>query len=240
MNKKSKLHFEIKEFKEEAKTFKAYATTYNNVDTDGDIIMPGSFSEVIEEMKSSKKFPKILYQHRSGEIAAVTTDFYEDEKGVVIEGKFIDTTISRNAYIEVKEGAISDVSIGFSIGDYTINNGNRFITKVSKWFETSFVTWPANEEANIIDVKNYDGTIRSIERLLRDVAGFSQKQAKTIVSGGIKALSESTISSLRDVKGLETLDVKSILETGYKKSQENASPNTEEIKAIEELLQIMR
>jgi hypothetical protein len=57
----------------------------------------------------------------------------------------------------------------------------------------SLVTFPSNESATITNVRNtlQAGQIpapKYVEEILRD-AGFSRRQAKTIISDGLKALS---------------------------------------------------
>ena len=61
----------------------------------------------------------------------------------------------------------------------------RHITGVDL-LEISLVTFPANEQARIKDVKSEGITIRDAERALRE-AGFSRNDAKLILAKGYKS-----------------------------------------------------
>lgn len=188
------LSFEIKQIDNEIPmSFEAYGSTTGNKDLMNDVIEPGAFKSVIDEAKETKNFPKLLYQHKQDKVIGVITDLIEDEKGLLIKGHFIDTTLGRDVYIEVKSGAINQMSIGFSINEYSIDEKKkvRIIKDIAKLFEVSFVTFPANPKAEVLNVKTSEGTInpRYIEKCLRD-AGLSRAEAKKIISGGVSTLKQ--------------------------------------------------
>jgi len=179
------ISFEIKSIDEEVGEFEALASAYDVVDSDGDLIERGAFAKEIRRIKKSGKFPKILIQHRRSDLGGIMTDIKETEAGPLIKGKFIDTQKSRDLRVEVKSGAITDVSVGFSIDlfEYDIKREIRIIKNIAKLWEVSFVTFPANDQANVLSVKSKPQTVRDFERLLKEL-GFSQKEAKTIISQG--------------------------------------------------------
>lgn len=134
------------------KSFIAYASTFGNVDSYGDIIEKGSFKESIKKSKDTGRYPKLLYGHYSGSVCGIIKDMEEDDKGLLIEGEFIDTTKGRDTHEEVKTGAIDSMSIGFFLKDYEIKDKKRYI-KNTDLFEVSFVAFPANDKALVQDVK---------------------------------------------------------------------------------------
>jgi hypothetical protein len=87
------------------------------------------------------------------------------------------------------------MSIGFKTEEDQFDNktGIRTIQKGDLW-EVSLVTFPMNDAARIMNVKNIDEItdFKRAERLLRDAGGFSRSEAVALVSR-IKslALSES-------------------------------------------------
>ena len=58
--KKIVVPFEVKDFKEDDEgfvTFEGYASTYNNVDRGGDIVMAGAFDETVKQYQGDEKLP---------------------------------------------------------------------------------------------------------------------------------------------------------------------------------------
>lgn len=199
------LNIEVKQDNDEM-TFKAYGATTGNIDNGGDVIQKGAFYDIIEDAKNGK-MPKLLYQHDHKKVVGLVTNIYEDEVGLVAEGKFINTTLGRDTHEEVKSGAIDSVSIGYIVKDFELDHkkGIRIIKSLSKLAEISFVTFPMNDEARVLNVKSEDGNInpRALERTLRD-AGLSQKEAKTIISGGIKSINQRDVDNSEQIKEILT------------------------------------
>lgn len=182
------ISFEIKAFDDETREFEAYASTFGNTDLVNDVIEKGAFRKTVSQAKKTGKYPKLLYQHNSTKLVGVIKSMKEDDAGLLIKGDFIDTTVGRDTYVEVKSGAIGDMSIGFYAKQYEIDEekGLRTIKEIDL-FEVSFVTFPANPEANVLAVKSEIKTKRDLEKLLRDV-GFSLTEAKSIVADGYQGL----------------------------------------------------
>jgi HK97 family phage prohead protease len=169
-------------------SFKAIASTYGNVDHVDDVIMEGAFKQLIEDIKSCGKLPKGLIQHSHKDIGYKMTDIYEQGSMIVVEGKFLNTSKGRDLRVEVKSGAMDKMSIGFSIGDHKFrDDGIREINTIKKLYEVSFVTFPANEQASVLESKSKPKTIREFESALKDL-GYSNAESKTIAIGGFKAL----------------------------------------------------
>jgi hypothetical protein len=81
-------------------------------------------------------------------------------------------------------------------------NKEAYILKEIELWEVSLVTFPANDEARVAEVKSAlsSGELPApslVERCLRD-AGFSRTQAKTIIGGGYKALRDAGDTSKLD------------------------------------------
>jgi HK97 family phage prohead protease len=169
-------------------TFEAYANISNVEDRYNDIIKTGAWAGVISKANESGDYPKLLYQHDHKKIVGVITNMQEDVNGLLIKGKFIDTTLGRDVYTEVKTGAINQMSVGFSIKDQEITEEDkRIIKEIERLYEVSFVTFPANEGSKVISVKSEEGKInvRRLEKILKD-HGLSNTESKAIISGGIK------------------------------------------------------
>lgn len=190
--KKIVVPFEIKQLKEEGDffTFKGYASTFGNVDRGSDVILPGAFVDSINEMKQAGDFLPVIWQHDSDEPIGVYTAFYEDSKGLWVEGKLPkeDTFVSGRVIPQMKVGSVRKLSIGYSVwmdgGSFEIRDDIRYISKLKLW-EVSPVTIPMNNEANITEIKSLDFkslSDRELEGLLKSGVCFSSQNAKVIVS----------------------------------------------------------
>jgi len=169
-------------------TFEAYANISNVEDHYNDIVITGAWAGVIRKANETGEFPKLLYQHDHKKVVGVITNMQENETGLLIKGKFIDTTLGRDVYTEVKTGAINQMSVSFTIKDKEITKDNkRIIKEVDILFEVSFVTFPINEGSKVINVKSEEGKInvRRLEKILK-AHGLSNTESKAIISGGIK------------------------------------------------------
>lgn len=190
--KKMVVPFEIKEFSEEGEffTFKGYASTFGNVDRGGDVIVQGAFAESINEMKQSGDFLPVVWQHDSSNPLGIYTAFYEDSKGLWVEGKLPkeDTFVSGRVIPQMKIGSVRKLSIGYSVwmdgGSFEIRDEIRYISKLKLW-EVSPVTIPMNNEADITEIKSLDFkslSDRELEGLLKAGVRFSGQHAKVIIS----------------------------------------------------------
>lgn len=174
------ISFKFKSFDETSRVFTAYASTFGNVDLGGDIILKGAFKNAVEIAVATGKYPKLLYQHNYAKVVGKIKNMMEDENGLLIEGEFIDTTLGRDTYVEVKTGSINQMSIGYKAETYTMDEVNeiRIINDI-KLYEVSFVTFPMNEEAVVTNVKTISDlkTVRDLERYFQSL-GLSAKDAK--------------------------------------------------------------
>lgn len=177
------------EIKAENKSFEAYGATFGNVDHHNDVILKGAFNDTIQ-----KRIPKLAYQHDVTKLVGVVKEVYEDGKGLKIKGDFLNTPLGLQVYEEVKAGAINQMSIGFKVNESEYDDkGTRSIKSVDL-FEVSFVTFPANEQAMVTNVK----TIRDFEGFLRD-AGYSRNEAKRIALYGFNKKDEEREAIESDV-----------------------------------------
>lgn len=200
------LGMELKSIDDKSMTFTAIGSVAGVEDSDGDIIENGAFDDVVIEANKSNKLPKLLYQHDRRRVLGIITGIRVETllgKDVLyFDGKISNTTLGKDVYVLLKDKAIFECSIGFYIKEYTNIDPSkpydgRSITKIAKIPEISLVTFPANEEATVVNVKQKDGIIdvRVLEKTLRD-AGLSRNEAKAIISGGISELKQRDADQL--------------------------------------------
>lgn len=182
-------------------TISGYGSVFGNVDSCGDIVDRGAFVKSLNEYeKEGKKIP-FLYQHDVTKPIGYLSNTFEDEKGLNMKSHLLinDVKKAKEAYALAKAKVLTGLSIGYiPINWYYDSENNRHLTEV-KLMEVSLVTFPANEKANILTVKSNENlTIRDAEKALTN-AGFSNKQAKIILSKGYKAIERDVTTDQRDV-----------------------------------------
>ena len=192
---------EYKAMDDEAGTFEGYGSIFGNIDSYGDVVTKGAFTQTIKERK-----PVMLWQHYSDEPIGVYIEAKEDDKGLYLKGQLNqDVQKGREAYSLLKQGALQGLSIGYRVKKAERDHDAEVTyLKEIDLFEVSLVTFPANVEATVETVKDLPQSEREFEKFLRD-AGFSRNRAKAIIANGFKGMD-------RDDSDDETIDlVKSII-----------------------------
>jgi len=145
-----------------------YASVFNVVDSYRDIILKGAFSKSIEK-NNQNNYIKLLWQHDMTWPVGIINNLYEDEKGLRIKAQINDQIFLGKEIINlIKQGAIKDLSIGFKVIDSYYDNIKeiRFITEIELW-EISLVTFPANEQANLIKPYNLEKSLNYTFKLIK-------------------------------------------------------------------------
>jgi HK97 family phage prohead protease len=196
--------FEIKSVSD-AGVFTGYGSVFGVVDSYRDVVIKGAFARSLDAWKQKAQLPALLWQHRSDTPIGVWTKMAEDDHGLYVEGRLaLKTQQGAEAHELLKMGAVRGLSIGYMLGadgfEYD-KERDAYLLKEIDLFETSLVTFPANEEANVTEVKAaLSGGPKEIERYLRD-AGFSRSQAKALLADGIRGLRDAD-TGIDDVKAL--------------------------------------
>jgi len=182
---------EFKAHDDKPHTFEGYGSVYDVIDAYGDIVERGAFAETLKKSEVSGIMPAMLWQHNASSPIGIWTAMHEDDYGLHVMGELADTTLGNEAYTLMKMGALSGLSIGYSVvrEEYDRKRDARLLKQINLW-EVSPVTFPANADARVEAVKTTDSSYRGLERILRDV-GFSRSESKLIASRGLGALREA-------------------------------------------------
>jgi HK97 family phage prohead protease len=132
--------------------FAGYASVFNLVDNQRDLIVRGAFSRTL---KAGAAQVKLLWQHQQDEPIGVFHRIVEDTRGLYVEGQLLlSVRRAQEAYDLLKAGALTGLSIGYSPSRYTTDpkTGVRTLLEVELW-EISLVTFPANQAAGVTAVK---------------------------------------------------------------------------------------
>jgi len=195
--------FEITAIDGEGRTMEGYAATFGNVDLGGDIIHPGAFTKTLNERGPKVKF---LWQHDPGEPLGKPVEIREDGRGLFVKAIISDTQRGRDALALLKDGAISEMSIGYEAvkggTDYTKTGGStvRNLREV-KLYEFSIVSFPMNPQAEVTAIKSDEemdtpksekaGRVLSMRNITRIQSAIEELQA---------ALMEAGVSDPKDIE----------------------------------------
>lgn len=123
-----------------------------------DVFLPGAFKESLSRHRDENRPIRMLVQHDSDFLIGgfPIESVREDDKGLFVIGNInLDVQRGKEAFALMKQGVLTDMSIGFSVsGDdgMEFRDGIRFLKQVDVW-EGSLVTEPANVAAKITEVK---------------------------------------------------------------------------------------
>lgn len=184
--------FELKSISDTG-TFEGYGSVFGVKDSYDEIVAPGAFADSLAAHKQAGTMPALLWQHRSGEPIGIYTSMSEDNIGLKVSGQLaIKTARGAEAYELLKMKAISGLSIGFVPREdsYDKLTGITTLKKVDLW-ETSLVTFPANDAARVQGVKSIETIedLKSAEQYLRD-SGLSRREAVAFIAR-VKGLGQS-------------------------------------------------
>lgn len=202
-------------------TFEGYGSVFGVTDSYGDVVAPGAFKKTLRQWKSDRgKFPPMLLQHGGGGFlggaedlvpVGVWDEMREDETGLYVKGRLLalDTDLGKRVHAAMGAGALDGLSIGFvsrdvSYGKPGTDEPARTLKAVDLW-EVSLVTYPANDDARVTQVKSgVDMSEREFEQWLIHEGRFSREQAKAIVAKGYRQVTREANQSARDAQAPDT------------------------------------
>lgn len=160
---------------------KAYALAFGNVDSWGDIIMPGALDDFLKSADADRM--ALCYQHERRTVIGKITNKGVDDYGMWIEADVLPTAAGNDAAILLKSGAIKEFSIGYRADRYHYEKREGYdydirILDAITVYEVSPVTMAANPSAIIVSAK-------------ADPNHNNLKPKKTMTPEEIKAMRES-------------------------------------------------
>ena len=156
---------EIKELDDAKGVVVAYASVYNNIDSDKEVIIPGAFTKTVNE---NYKRIRVLKDHNPTLMIGVpllidTKDTY----GLLTHTKFnLKKDLGRDMFEDVKlmheNGLNAELSIGYKVMQRDVKNKN--IINEYKLMEYSFLSsWGANELSTVQGIKSIKSTYGILE-----------------------------------------------------------------------------
>lgn len=133
-----------------------YAAAFGNIDSYGDIIMPGAFKKTIAERgPAGTDQLKYLNQHDMWQLAGKITEAVEDSHGLLLTAKVSATTLGNDMLILEADG-VYEHSIGYntiqSASETRDGEPVEILTEL-KLYEGSAVTLGANPKTPTVGIK---------------------------------------------------------------------------------------
>jgi HK97 family phage prohead protease len=133
-----------------------YFSAFNNIDSDGDVIVSGAYKKSIAENgPMGRNRIMHLLQHNPLMPLAKPIELMEDAKGLRFTSKITETSYGKDVIKLYSEGVFNEHSVGFEIIKADNKAGYREIKEIKLW-EGSTVTWGANPNTPIESMKSWD------------------------------------------------------------------------------------
>ena len=132
-----------------------YFSSFGNVDSDGDMILPGAFKRTLAENGPGSIKQRILhlYQHDATRPVSKPSVLREDMKGLYFESTIAKTRDGMDLLEMYEKGIIDEHSIGYRVLKEQKKDTHNELIELKLW-EGSSVTWGANPETPFMGMKS--------------------------------------------------------------------------------------
>lgn len=177
--------FEIKASENDLLHIRAYALTFGNIDSYGDIIYDKACDAYLAGEDASRT--KLCYQHKMENVIGVITEKGVDATGMWIEADILPTSLGKDVAMLMRAGAINEISIGYYADEYHYERKEEYggevrVLDAITVIEISPVTRAANPKAVITAMKS-DATEKPLtqkedmEEMKKQLEAIEQKAA---------------------------------------------------------------
>lgn len=148
----------------EENVLEGYASTFDNVDLHGDVVVRGAFRKTLNDLLGSGGKIPLLADHTpsTSNVLGSISRAREDAKGLKIRAEFSSAPSAQDVRTKMLEGHIDRMSIGYEPMQWAFEDrdGRRVrVLKEIKLWEVSAVVMPANPQAVVSRVKSMAGQV---------------------------------------------------------------------------------
>jgi len=198
--------------------FIAYASVFGNVDSYGDVVMPGAFTDTLAEWAQSKSELPVLWGHDMfdpfSNIGNVT-EAVQDEKGLKVTAQLdLESPKAAQVYRLLKGRRVNQMSFAYDVLDggsvtETVDgeDSTHYELRKLKLYEVSVVPLGANQETEILAVK---AAVEALDAGIKSGAEWSAKNEASVRDA--HAAATTTTSKLKDV--LDAIDASKAKDQG--------------------------
>jgi HK97 family phage prohead protease len=166
-------------------SFSGYASVFGNRDRQGEIVLKGAFADTLPSFLKDG-FGALNHEWNSLPLATIS-EAREDERGLYVEGQFHSTPNAQAARKIMQErrerGKSVGLSIGYKVRDDEQTKDARLLKKLDL-YEISFVSVPANAEAQVTAIKggagSWDETSDAYHYRVNDPGKYSRIRSKPL------------------------------------------------------------
>ena len=178
----------------DAGTISGYFSTYDReVDSYGDIIAPGAFTDTIKAREETGHPFPLCWNHDLDQIIGKVDTIEDTDKGPLMTASFFDTPLAQEKRAIVKSGVVFQFSFAFDVLDaaqVTLEDGTKAneLRKLDL-FEVSIVPIPANQNAVMTEIKSDEPEIK---------AGRRNRKSDEDIINQIISLAQSLLDDVDD------------------------------------------
>lgn len=214
---------------------KAYALAFGNVDSWGDVIMPGACDAFLAGPDADRM--ALCYQHDRSTVIGVITAKGVDDYGMWIEADILPTSVGKDVALLLKSGAVKEFSIGYRATKYSWEKREGYdydirVLEAIEIYEVSPVAIAANPNAKIISAKadpeHNDNNA--------DLDAANNKINTTMTPEEVKAMRESIEKAVTEKYAAEI----KALKDDVKKKQEEAEAKGQEIDNLDKSMKALQ
>jgi uncharacterized protein len=213
--KTKEFNVEVKEAGEEKHSITAYASTFDRIpDSYGDVVAKGAFADFIAKIEETGEKIPLLFGHRTDDPMmniGVITSVEEDEKGLKVTADFdMDNPNGAYAYKLVKEGRLYKLSFAYEVLDecpVELEDGIKAneLRKMNV-YEVSLVPIPANQNAQVVEVKTADIAKEIVEKYGEEIAEETKIEVSQGLTDKLKKIQELAQELDKVISELEFAD----------------------------------
>jgi len=216
-------NLEVKDVDTKQGVVSGYFSAFGNVDSDGDIMMPGAFKRSIQDWgPEGKGRIKHLLNHDPSKPLGKIQVLKEDEYGLYYESKVGKHNLGQDYIKMIESGLIAEHSIGFkTLREQKSGDANQ-IHEVMLFEGSSLTAWGANEATPLLGMKNMNNIeqiqdqIKSFEKFIRnsdvtdetiDLCMLKVKQLAELIErmSSTKAVDETPLQQKEEEVPVESL-----------------------------------
>lgn len=188
-----------------------YFANFGSIDSDGDIISKGAFSQTIKGQGPDSAKPRIkhLINHDPYSPLGVLTTLKEDNKGLYYESKIGVHALGRDFMAMAESGLITEHSIGFRTlkysqlqpwEDWKEGEAMRELTELKLYEGSSLTAWGANPNTPLTGIKSEE--LQSLVTKAKKIDEFCRTSRATDET--IQSLLSYNKGLLDSIKNLQT------------------------------------
>lgn len=154
-----------------------YASVFNVVDLVGDVVMPGAFAKTITE-RQPRKLIKCFYDHSIP--IGMPVELREDSRGLFTVNRISNVPEGDKVLQFVADGVCAHMSFAYDVIGREIvqREGAEPIRRLTelKLYEEGPVHWPANEQAELLGMKQLAEALREARAKAPDLRALLAKK----------------------------------------------------------------